>query len=80
MTIAYNQRFDGEWVDVTEERFFACCDCGLVHAYEHIIVGDRILRRAFRDKRATTDRRRTTEVKSSIKSLNKKSNKGGKRK
>ncbi len=71
MSIVYNQRYDGEWVDVTDERFFACCDCGLVHGYEHIIVGNRILRRAFRNRRATAARRRTNEVKDSIKALKK---------
>ncbi len=71
MTIAYNQRYDGEWVDVTEERFCACCDCGLVHRYEHRVLDGRILRRVFRDSRATADRRRTIEVKASIKLLKK---------
>ena len=72
MSITYNQRYDGEWVDVTEERFYACCDCGLVHRYEHRILGGRILRRVFRDRRATANRRRTTDVKASIKMLRKK--------
>lgn len=72
MTIAYNQRYDGEWVDVTEERFYSCCDCGLVHRYEHRVLEGRILRRVFRDNRATADRRRKTDVKASIKALKKK--------
>ncbi len=72
MVIAYNQRYDGEWVNVTEERFYACCDCGLVHKYEHRILEGRILRRVFRDNRATADRRRTIDVKTSIKALRKK--------
>ncbi len=69
MAIAYTQRHDGEWVDVTEERFFACCDCGLVHTQEYIIVGASVLRRVFREARATANRRRTTETKASIKVL-----------
>lgn len=72
MPIAYNQRYDGEWVDVTEERFYACCDCGLVHRYEHRVLEGRILRRVFRDRRGTADRRRSIEVKASIKALRKK--------
>ena len=69
MAPTYNQRYDGEWVDVTEERFYACCDCGLVHSYEHIIIGDRILRRVFRDNICTANRRKTNEVRASIKRL-----------
>ena len=69
MSIEYTQRYDGEWVDVTDERCFACCDCGLVHTLEHAVLEGRILRRVFRDDRATANRRRTTGVKASIKAL-----------
>ena len=70
MTKIYNQRYDNEWVDVTNERFMACCDCGLVHSYEHIILTDgAILRKAVRESRLTADRRQTTETKASIKKL-----------
>ena len=69
MSIVYTQRYDGEWVDVTNERFFACCDCGLVHRQEYIIVDASVLRRVFRDARATANRRRTTETKASTKAL-----------
>ncbi len=72
MAVAYNQRYDGEWVDVTDKRWYACCDCGLVHRYEHTVLDGRILRRVFRDRRATADRRRTIGVKASIKALKKK--------
>ncbi len=72
MGTIYYQRHDGEWVDVTDEKLVACCDCGLVHSYEHLVVGDRVLRRAFRETRATADRRRTNETKASIKRLKKK--------
>ncbi len=72
----YQQRYDGEWVDVTDERLVACCDCGLVHRHEHIIItgndGDRILRRSFRDNLNTAHRRKVNEVKASIKRLKKK--------
>lgn len=72
MAVAFNQRYDGEWVDVTEDRYYACCDCGLVHRYEHAVLEGQILRRVFRDRRATANRRRNNEVKASIKALKKK--------
>ena len=70
----YHQRYDGEWVDVTDGTVSACCDCGLVHKMDFKIIydneyGDRILRRAFRCTRLTADRRRINKVKSSIKAL-----------
>ncbi len=72
MSTVYNQRYDGEWVDVTDERLVACCDCGLVHSNEYTILDGRILRRAFRNKRATANRRRMKTVKASIRCLNRK--------
>ncbi len=73
MPVLFNQRYDYEWVDVTEERHVACCDCGLVHQYEHIIIespeGNRILRRAIRDRRLTASQRRRKSVIESIKAL-----------
>lgn len=73
MPVLFNQRYDGEWVDVTDERAFACCDCGLVHNYEHIVITSdgnlRILRRAWRDRRATANRRRIKAIKAGIKAL-----------
>lgn len=72
----YNQRYDGEWVDVTEERLVACCDCGLVHSHEYIILGDRIVRRVFRQRRPTADRRRSTKIRASIKALQHKKRRG----
>ncbi len=68
----YAQRYDGEWVDVTDERAVACCDCGLVHSQEFIILDDRILRRLFRKAHLTAYRRRTNTIKTSIKTLNEK--------
>ena len=63
----YIQRYDAEWVDVTDGDFERCCDCGLVHKKEFQIIkgedGDmRILRRAFRDNRATSTRRRVLKT------------------
>jgi len=66
--MTYIQRFNGEWVDVTAERWLACCDCGLVHQEEYHIIeaenGDKhILRRVIRDNRATAARRRSLKAK-----------------
>lgn len=63
----YIQRFNGEWVDVTAERYLACCDCGLVHKEEYRIIeaenGDEhIIRRVIRDNRATAGVRRSMKA------------------
>ncbi len=65
--VAYLQRWNGEWIDVTAERFLACCDCGLVHHEEYQIITaddgtEHILRRVVRDKRATAGRRRSLKA------------------
>ena len=75
MAQTYIQRYDGEWSDVTTGVNVACCDCGLVHHLEFAVLEERILKRVFRDRRATANRRRRKEVKSSIKTLNRKVNK-----
>ena len=66
MTNIVITRFDNEWVDVTCERSVQCCDCGLVHREDYRIVsgenGDRIIRQAVRDVRATADRRRSLKA------------------
>lgn len=64
----YWARFDGEWVDVTADRFLACCDCGCVHREEYRIVtdaegNDHIIRRVVRDNRGTAARRRSLKMK-----------------
>lgn len=59
----YQQRDDGEWIDVTDGHYFQCCDCGLVHYYEYRVVSGRIIERAFRDNRATAGRRRSLKAK-----------------
>ena len=66
--MTYTQRVDGEWVDVTNGHYFACCYCGLVHLHEHRIIkaesdGElRILEKANRDNRATANRRRSLKA------------------
>ncbi len=72
MAVNYIQRFDNEWVDVTNGQLIACCDCGLVHDFEYAILGDRILKRALRNNRETAYRRNRKDVKASIKKLKKK--------
>ncbi len=65
----YIQRYDGEWVDVTDGQFLACCNCGLVHKTEYVILDGRILKRATRDRRETAYRRMRKDVKASIKEI-----------
>jgi len=69
MAVIYIQLHGGEWVDVTEGQLIVCCDCGLVHNTEYVILDGRILKRAFRDKKKTAYRRMRKDVKKSIKSL-----------
>ena len=69
MGIAYIQRFDGEWVDVTNGQLLACCDCGLVHDTEYAVLDGRILKRVFRDRKETSYRRKRKDVKASINTL-----------
>jgi len=69
MSIHYNQLVDGQWVDVTDGHYFACCDCGLVHLCEYKVVEGRIIERIFRQNRDTANQRRTNETKASLKAL-----------
>ena len=66
MAQVYIQRFDGEWVDVTNGQLLACCDCGLVHDTEYAVLDGRILKRAFRDRKETGYRRMQNNVRASI--------------
>ena len=50
---------EGEWSPITRKsHFFCCCDCGLVHRLDFKSRGGKIFFRAFRDNRATSQRRR----------------------
>lgn len=71
MSELYIQRYDGEWVDVTDGQFLACCDCGLVHDTEYAILDGRILKRSFRDRKGTAHRRMRKEIRASIDTLKK---------
>lgn len=73
MSTPYIQRYDGEWVDVTNGQLLACCDCGLIHDTEYALLDGRILKRAFRDRRETAHRRMRKDVKASINTLKKRS-------
>ena len=66
-----NQVYDGEWVDVTDGTITACCDCGLVHVVNYVILESRILRKLAVDKNRTYNRRKTKCVKASIKKFKK---------
>lgn len=54
----YYQQSDGEWVEPTNDYKMACCDCGLIHKMEFRVRKGKVQFRAFRDNRATAQRRR----------------------
>jgi hypothetical protein len=57
--VRYQQRLDGEWVEVVERKArVGCCDCGLVHDLEFKIARGKLYFRAFRNERATAQKRR----------------------
>lgn len=51
--MAYENVSDGEWIDITDGEWSACCDCGLVHDMEYAVLDGRILRRCYRENRRT---------------------------
>lgn len=67
MTVTYHQRFDNEWVDVTHEKAFACCACGLIQDLSHLVVVNEdeshsVLRKAVRNKKETTKYRKRKDL------------------
>ena len=55
----YPIRQDGEWITAKNKKHrIACCDCGLVHDLEFRIIEGEFEFRAFRNNRATGQRRR----------------------
>ena len=55
----YRQVYDGEWVPIIRRGFKeACCDCGLVHRVNFRVRKGALEFQAFRDNRATANRRR----------------------
>lgn len=53
MGSGFIQRYDKEYSDVTDGVNVVCCDCGLIHHYEFIVLNDRILKRSVRLNRET---------------------------
>lgn len=54
----YYTQVDGEWVRPKPGYKMACCDCGLVHQIQFRLRKGKVEFRAFRDNRATGQRRR----------------------
>ena len=55
----YDQVTEGEWVQPIRNGYkMECCDCGLVHKLDFRIRKGRVQLRAFRDNRATGQKRR----------------------
>jgi hypothetical protein len=54
----YTKPEAGEWVQPVGRGYkMACCDCGLVHKLDFRTRNGRIQFRAFRDERATAQKR-----------------------
>ena len=55
----YKEEKAGEWIQPDQNGHrIACCDCGLVHAFDFRIKGKRVEFRVFNDNRATGQVRR----------------------
>ena len=59
----YNQRYDKEWYDVTDDAMHACCDCGLVHDRAYRIMHNpdgtlSIVKQVIRNEKETKKLRR----------------------
>ncbi len=55
----YHENSDGEWIKPNMADYkMGCCDCGLVHRVEFGILNNQVVYRAWRDNRATAQRRR----------------------
>lgn len=58
-TTKYTQVYDGDTIEVIGRHHkISCCDCGLVHLLKFRMRGSVITFKAFRDNRATAQRRR----------------------
>lgn len=61
--MSYPKVQDGEWVQPILKGYkMACCDCGLVHKINFRTKYGKIQFQAFRDKRATGQKRRQDGV------------------
>jgi len=55
----YPSVHSGEWIQPIRKGYkMSCCDCGLVHRVNFRLKGGRIQLQAFRDNRATGQKRR----------------------
>lgn len=55
----YIQVYSGDWVQPIKKGYkMACCDCGLVHSMNFRVVKGKIQFQAFRNNRATGQKRR----------------------
>lgn len=56
----YVQVYDGEWIEPKPQtgHKITCCDCGLTHTINFRIVKGKVQFQAFRDNRATSNKRR----------------------
>ena len=61
----YEPVIDDSWIEPKHLPFhkIACCDCGLVYLLEFRVVRGRVQFRAWRDKRATAQKRRRKQLK-----------------
>lgn len=70
----YQQAYDGDWVQPIMKGWkMRCCDCGLVHTVNIRIVGKKVQIQATRDKKATSNSRRSKKYLAIKKLLNNKS-------
>lgn len=61
----YEQVYDGEWIEPTPQvgHKMSCCDCGLVHTINFRVVKGKVQFQAFRNLKATYNRRRNIKNK-----------------
>jgi hypothetical protein len=58
--LKYVQVYNGEWIRPMPQtgHMMACCDCGLIHRMDFRVYKGKVVFRAYRDNRATANRRR----------------------
>jgi hypothetical protein len=56
----YLQVYDGDWIEPKPQNGHkvTCCDCGLVHKINFRVVKGKVQFQAFRDNKATANKRR----------------------
>lgn len=61
----YHKTKDGEWIEPCPQtgHLLGCCDCGLVHTVNFRIVKGKVQLQAFRNVKATSNRRRNKKYK-----------------